>query len=165
MKIIAISDTHMPTTVKSIPPEIVSILKGADIVVHAGDFASLEAYDEFNSLFNLRAVAGNMDSYELKSVLPERLIFEEEGVRVGVIHGWGSPKQTIENVYSSFIDDDVDLIIFGHTHSTYNDVRGSVLLFNPGSLFDKRFASANSYGEIVVSKGRIESVRIQTVSI
>ena len=52
----------------------------------------------------------------------------------------------------------VDVIVFGHTHSSQNEIKNGVLFFNPGSVTDKVFAKENSYGILEINssiKGRI----------
>ena len=48
MKIIAISDTHIKegSILAQIPAGLVRLIKDADIVIHAGDFVTKEAYEE-----------------------------------------------------------------------------------------------------------------------
>jgi hypothetical protein len=45
-----------------------------------------------------------------------------------------------------FQDDDVDCIIFGHSHIPYNEFKNNILLFNPGSPTDRRRNEFFSFG-------------------
>ena len=87
MKLIALSDTHLKTG--EIPPLLQTLIEEYDIVVHAGDFSTVEAYEAFNASGKLKAVFGNDDVPELKKLLPERLKFEVEGVKIGLVHEGG----------------------------------------------------------------------------
>lgn len=160
MKIIAISDTHVRKGIEDIPSELIELFEKSDMVLHSGDFVSLKFYEELSAVCNLNAVAGNMDPPEISSILPRRLIIDVDGVKIGLTHGWGTPKETPINVAREFADDDVDVIVFGHTHSPLCEKRGDVLLFNPGSLLDKRFSPKNSYGVIQINKGTIKKAEI-----
>ncbi|MBW2649122.1 MAG: metallophosphoesterase family protein [Deltaproteobacteria bacterium] len=54
--------------------------------------------------------------------------------------------------------EDVECIVYGHTHRAMNEVRDGILLFNPGSPTDQRFAKHNSVGILDVEEqitGRI----------
>jgi len=147
MVIGVISDTHIPVRATALPAEVIRDLKKVDMIVHAGDLV------EKNVLVVLRqicpkvvAVCGNMDSEELKSILKTRELIKIENFKIGVIHGYGPPSELINLVASEFERERPDVIIFGHSHSPYNQRHSGVLLFNPGSLTDKVFSSFNSYG-------------------
>lgn len=158
MKIIVISDTHMPNTVSKLPDEIGKILSSADMVLHAGDFASRAAYEEIKNLCNLKAVRGNMDETLLAGILPEYEVIEIAGKRIGLLHGKGSPDHTIQYAWNTFHDKSVDVVVFGHTHRPFNQKKEGILMFNPGSLLDKRFHSHCSYGVLTIDeKGKISA--------
>jgi predicted phosphodiesterase len=55
---------------------------------------------------------------------------------------------------SEFKGDNVDCIVFGHSHRPMNEMVKKVLLFNPGSPTDKIFAPYNSYG-VIELKGEL----------
>lgn len=48
-----------------------------------------------------------------------------------------------------------DCACFGHTHTPYNNLEDSVLVFNPGSPTEPRGKSRNSYGILTVEEGKI----------
>jgi predicted phosphodiesterase len=50
-----------------------------------------------------------------------------------------------------FKSDNVNLIIFGHSHEPLNLKKGDCLYFNPGSPTDKVFAPYNSFGIIEIN--------------
>ncbi|NOQ47836.1 MAG: metallophosphoesterase, partial [Methanococcoides sp.] len=84
MRILAISDTHLRGG--DIPPTFRGLVDDCDIIAHAGDFTSNECYNAFAATGKLKAVCGNSDDSELKKILPERLVFETEGVKIGIVH-------------------------------------------------------------------------------
>ncbi len=129
VKIGLISDTHV-RTINEIPRKIIKLLEQADLIIHTGDFTQKSVLDGLMSIGQVRAVYGNMDSAELKSSLPEKEIFEVNGKRLGLIHGWGMPWGLAERVRQKFSN--VDSIIFGHSHETCNRFVQGVLMVNPG---------------------------------
>ena len=159
MKIGVISDTHSHL----IPRQLLDDFKKVDLIVHAGDFCSAEDLKFFQKIKNVHAVFGNMDGLELRQVLPERDIFEVEGMKIGLYHGRGSPDKVLGRVKAEFKKDKVDVVIFGHSHQPLNEVIGNVLYFNPGSPIDVVRSPYCSYGilEIKNSKasGKIVKVR------
>ena len=61
-------------------------MKKSDILIHAGDFETMECYNELASLGNLVAVRGDTDVPEIMELLPERQVIDVEGMKVGIIH-------------------------------------------------------------------------------
>jgi len=129
MKLGVLSDTHI-SSVDQLDERVVKALKEVDIIIHAGDFIVREVLDGLKQLGEVKAVHGNVDSEELKGLLPERELFEIEGRRIGLIHGWGSPWGIDDRVGQVF--DGVDIIIYGHSHYAQNETKNGVLFFNPG---------------------------------
>ncbi|WP_339064192.1 metallophosphoesterase family protein [Tepidibacillus marianensis] len=52
----------------------------------------------------------------------------------------------------AFARDNVDIVIFGHSHQAYQVWDHGVLYFNPGSPTDKRRSPKFSFGEILLDK-------------
>lgn len=142
MKVGVISDSHVYSLVE-LPEKLVAALAEVDLIVHAGDFVAKGVLDGLKRLGEVRAVRGNMDSEELRRALPEKELLEIEGHRVGVIHGWGSPHGIDERVGNAF--DEVDIIIYGHSHHAQNETKNGVLFFNPGPARD-------SFGILTIEK-------------
>jgi len=152
VKIIVISDTHIPERAKGLPEELLKAFKEADMIIHAGDFADLSILEEIKGTGKtVVAVAGNMDHDEIKELLPEKEIIGVEKFRVGVMHGWGAPANLLQLLEEAFKNDRVDLVIFGHSHKAFNEKKGNILYFNPGSPTDQIFSPFNSYGIIEIN--------------
>lgn len=134
MKIGVISDTHIPDRIDNIPQEILKEFKNVDMIVHAGDFVEIGVLHKLQAICsNVKAVWGNMDPRQIKQLLPEKEIFNAGKYKVGLMHGYGAPNNLIEIMLSSFKNDSVDLVIFGHSHSAFNETKNGILFFNPGS--------------------------------
>ncbi len=161
MKIGVISDTHLT----SVDERFASLIRGSfsdvDAVIHAGDLVD-EAVFAFLSEWPLLAVLGNMDRGRLTSMLPRKRVEVLEGKSIGITHGWGSPQGLPGRVREEFHADRVDCIVFGHSHAPHVSTVGGVLLFNPGSATDRRFAERNSLGFLTVTsegiKGEIQEI-------
>ncbi|MFH0855185.1 MAG: metallophosphoesterase family protein [Candidatus Omnitrophota bacterium] len=152
MKIVVISDTHIPFKAIALPEKLVEEIKGADMLIHAGDMVSLGFLNELKSIAKcLKAVYGNMDPEEVRKVLPQKEIFKAGNFKIGVFHGCGSPNTIFELLDSEFKDDKPDIIVFGHTHQAFNEKRSGALFFNPGSATDKACAECNTYGIIEIN--------------
>ncbi|MFA6321286.1 MAG: metallophosphoesterase family protein [Candidatus Omnitrophota bacterium] len=154
MRILVISDTHIPRSAHDLPEAVYKEIENVDLIVHAGDFVEKEVYDKLKSLRSLKAVCGNMDSTDLRRVLKDKEVFEVEGFRIGLIHGYGAPANLLETVKGEFKN--VDAVIFGHSHAALNIEKDGILFFNPGSPTDKIFAQTNTYGILEVTPKKIE---------
>ena len=158
MKIGVVSDTHS----KGIPAQLLEELKKVDFIIHAGDFCTRRDLDTFKHLKDVKAVWGNMDDKEVRSLLPRRQIIPCGKFSIGLFHGAGAPKNILETVKNEFKDDKVDAVVFGHSHQALNQEIDGVLYFNPGSPNDTVFAPYCSYGLLEISdtiKGKIIKIK------
>jgi putative phosphoesterase len=161
MKIGVISDTHIPVSATELPEKVREYFKGCDLIIHAGDIVEKSVLDKLGKIAETRAVCGNMDSAELRQILPERLVLDAAGKKIGVTHGSGPHFKVMESAKKSF-KDKPDVIIFGHSHGPVNEMRDGTLFFNPGSATDKVFAKYRSFGIIEITGDDIrgEIIRI-----
>ncbi|KAB3537310.1 metallophosphoesterase family protein [Alkaliphilus pronyensis] len=157
MEIGIISDTHMPKRAKKIPHEVLTAFKDVDLIIHAGDLCNEAVIKELEALAPVNAVCGNIDDISLQQKLPKKLNINANGFLIGVIHGDGGKRgKTLDRAVEAFKEDNVDCIIFGHSHIPHISLRGEVLLFNPGSATDKRRNRYFSYGLLTI-KDKIEA--------
>jgi putative phosphoesterase len=154
MRIAVLADTHV-NRLEHLPKKIIDALSTVDLIIHAGDFTDVQVLEELRRLREVKAVHGNMDSTELKTVLPVKEIVEIENKRIGITHGSGSPWRIEERVRKMFESDRIDIIIYGHSHQSQNKVIDDILFFNPGKATDS-FGILTIDGE---AKGEIVSSR------
>ena len=140
MRIGVISDTHA-NSFDDIPAAIRKGLAGVDIIVHAGDFTDRSVLDGLKTLGEVKAVCGNMDSGDLKRLLPSKTSFLVGGKKISVTHGSGGPFGITRRARQMF--DDADIIIYGHSHHAEARTVDGCLLFNPGT-------ARKSYGILTI---------------
>jgi len=157
MRIVVLSDTHQSHLTNDFVRMTESLLGNCDMIVHAGDFTSAEIYYYLKDVVpgGIVAVHGNMDPPELTKLLPHKKVFEVEGIKIGVMHGWGAPYDLEERLDREFASDVVDCIVYGHSHNPVNHKRGSVLFFNPGSPTDRHYAKENTVGYLTIQHATI----------
>lgn len=158
MRIGVISDTHIPRVAKDMPKVIYEEFEDVDLILHAGDFVEADFLKKLRDFKRTIAVYGNLDSRELTNLLKAKEIIEVEKIRIGLIHGWGTPEGLAERVNTEFEEEKIDCIVFGHSHRPFNETKNGILFFNPGSPTDKIFAPYNSYGLLEITdkiKGKI----------
>jgi hypothetical protein len=141
-----LSDTHLSSVTEEFRTVLGRTFSDVDLIIHAGDMTSRPVYDYLCN-WDLRAVAGNMDDDDLRVLLPEKRIEVVSGRRIGIMHGRG-PAFGVEHLVLRHFDD-VDIVVFGHTHIPANAARGSVRLCNPGSYRSSRTLGILELGEEV----------------
>jgi putative phosphoesterase len=146
LRVVIVSDTHIPRRAKLLPAALMKGLKKADVILHAGDWVDLSVYRELSRFAPVYGVAGNCDPPKVRKAFGARRILELEGWRIGIVHGDGQKGTTQNRALAAFEGEKTDLIIFGHSHLPYKARYGRTLLFNPGSPTDRRRNPLYSYG-------------------
>jgi uncharacterized protein len=155
MKIGVISDTHLAGPDERLRRLLERYFSDVDLILHAGDLVDIRVLDSFAGK-DVRAVYGNMDPDPVRAVLPDRLLLEFDGHRIGMMHGWGMSLNLEQKLLNEFAN--VDCLVYGHSHKPVNRMRSGTLFFNPGSAIDKRFAAHNTIGILEIGnriKGEI----------
>ncbi len=177
MKIGVLADTHVPDAFPALPPRVLEMLGGVDIILHAGDICDLQVLQQLEPIAQTFAVSGDQDDTQVQRYLEEKQRLEFENRAIGLVHGhraWqgnllarafkrlgrARREQTLRDfVLGEFSQ--VDVIVFGHSHEPYIKMHGNVLLFNPGSVVPKP-GQSGTLGILEINdraiKGRIISL-------
>ncbi|OZV12101.1 YfcE family phosphodiesterase [Tissierella sp. P1] len=158
MKIGIISDTHITKNIPSFIDFLDTYFKEVDIIVHSGDYISIEVIEALQKYKNFIGVWGNVDEPEVKNLIKEKEVVTIEGYRIGIFHGHGTISNTLDRAYEKFREDDVDIIIFGHSHQPLVKTKKGILMLNPGSLTNKRQERWYSY---IILELNTESIDLQ----
>jgi putative phosphoesterase len=143
VKIAVLSDTHLPGVTKELQAIYDMYLRDKDVILHAGDIVSADVIDFLNA-GEFHGVRGNMDPFEVKQRLPDKKVLEIGPYRIGLIHGWGPSGGLEERITPSF--QNVDVIVYGHSHHAVKHVKEGTLLFNPGTATGFSFSSTHTIG-------------------
>ena len=113
-------------------------MDAADVVVHAGDWISVELLDTLESrAARLVGVWGTNDGPPLRERLPEVARVQLDGLRLAVVHETGAAAGRERRCAAAYPD--VDVLVFGHSHIPWDTTAESGLrLVNPGSPTDRR---------------------------
>lgn len=165
MRILVVSDTHIPIVAKELPTVIEEEAKNCDCCLHAGDFITYEVYESLSRVIKTYGVQGNMDDALVRKQLPEKLVLEFEGVTLGLIHGRGAPSGLIDYIDRELSKEKhtIDMFVFGHSHCALDKEIDGKIYFNPGSVTDTIFAQARTYGILEIAKKKIVKRRIVTI--
>ncbi|WP_405847379.1 metallophosphoesterase family protein [Streptomyces sp. NBC_01518] len=153
MRLLLMSDTHLPKRARELPAQLLAELPRADVVFHAGDWVDTATLDLLESCSRrLVAVYGNNDGPELRARLPELAHAELGGLRFGTIHETG-PAQGREARCAALYPD-LDVLVFGHSHIPWDTTAaGGLRLLNPGSPTDRRRQPYCTYMTATVNDG------------
>lgn len=124
-----------------------------DLVIHLGDgegdLYRLER--EFPGL-PIENVRGNCD---WRSTSLKTLRLTVEGKRIFAVHGHEydvKRDRELRALKQAALDDEADILLFGHTHSPYTDHTLGMDVMNPGSIGE---GAAHTYGVITIENGAV----------
>jgi uncharacterized protein len=151
MLIAVISDTHLPRGPRRLPEACVERIAEADLLLHAGDFSTTDVLRELEAIGPpLLGVHGNVDSAELRRLLPAERVVEAEGARIGMVHDAGPRRGRLQRLRSRF-GERADVVVFGHSHMPLHEqAKDGFQILNPGSPTERRRAPAHTMGLIRV---------------
>jgi uncharacterized protein len=154
MLIAVISDTHMPRGARRLPEACVQRIAGSDLLLHVGDFSTLEVLRELEALGpSLLGVQGNVDSAELRRLLPPERVVEADGARIAMVHDAGPRAGRLERLRVRF-GQRADVVVFGHSHMPLHEqAPDGFQILNPGSPTERRRAPGHTMGLIRVETG------------
>ena len=142
-RVAVISDTHLPRGTRALPDECVKLLRGADVVLHAGDFVTAGFLEELRALGRpVEAVHGTMDERALQAVLPKHHVVEVGSVRIGMVHDAGPRAGREARLAARF--EDCDAVVYGHTHVPQVEQFQHLWVLNPGSPTERRRAPVHT---------------------
>ena len=169
MKVIVLSDTHAPRRWRSCPPVVAEHLRGADLILHAGDVCTARVLDELAAYAPVRAVRGNNDGPDVAAWgAPDTLELELDGLRAAMIHDSGPAAGRPARMRRRFPG--AQLVVFGHSHipldsgSRPQRAGDGQRIFNPGSPTDRRRQPRGTIGVLDIQDGELVSARIVAVT-
>ncbi|TDD01187.1 metallophosphoesterase [Nonomuraea deserti] len=160
MRVVALSDTHAPRRWRSCPPRVAGHVRGADLILHAGDVCVPSVIEELAAYAPVHVVKGNNDGPDLDA--PETLELTLDGLRIGMIHDSGPAKGRLARMRRRFPR--ADLVVFGHSHIPLDESDGGLRIFNPGSPTDRRRQPHGTLGLLTIEHGALTRAEIVPVT-
>ncbi|MBZ6105587.1 metallophosphoesterase family protein [Streptomyces olivaceus] len=160
MRLLLVSDTHLPKRAKELPAPLLAEIPRADVVLHAGDWVDTATLDLLEGRSRrLVGVYGNNDGPALRARLPEVARADLGGLRFGVVHETGSAQGRERRCAARFPD--LDVLVFGHSHIPWDTTADTGLrLLNPGSPTDRRRQPHCTYMTAEVTGGLLAQVTL-----
>ncbi|WP_245681863.1 metallophosphoesterase family protein [Actinomadura kijaniata] len=163
VRVVVLSDTHAPRRWKACPPRVAEHLRGADVILHAGDVCTAGVLDELAQYAPVHAVLGNNDGPDVAGWgAPKRLELELAGLRVAMVHDSGQAKGRLGRMRRWFPG--ADLVVFGHSHIPLDEHDEQLRIFNPGSPTDRRRQPHGTVGLLDVADGALVRAEIVPVT-
>ncbi|GAC1397402.1 MAG: metallophosphoesterase family protein [Ktedonobacteraceae bacterium] len=142
-----ISDTHVPHF-KGIPEAVWQHFANVEHIIHAGDLSVLSVLNELETIAPVIAVQGNVETEEVVLKLPIKRELVVGQCKIGVVHILGETKTHARVAQREFPN--ARVVVFGHSHIPYNQEHDGQLLFNPGSVNDRRRQPRCSIGMLTI---------------
>lgn len=145
-KIIILSDTH-GNTADLIKLE--QLFNEADHIVFAGDGINDFNYLNKDNYKKLIAVSGNCDQFFTQ----KEKIFTLGGKKILLTHGdLYRVKSTKLNLLYKAKEENVNIVIYGHTHSPIVEEIEGVLFINPGTLY--KYGTKKTFAYLTIFEGK-----------
>lgn len=175
MRVGVLADTHLQDEdAARLAPLLRQVWGDIDLTLHAGDVTSPLVIEALGALAPTLVVAGNMDGRES---WPRVLIAPVGRYRVGLTHGdfmrvvpatlpplWrrsGRFDKPALHAYLRAQFDQVQAIVFGHTHHPHCQREGGVLFFNPGAFHGQ----AGRLGSVGLLTADEQGLRAEVISL
>ena len=158
-----LSDTHAPRRWRTCPPRVAEHLRGADLILYAGDVCTAAVLDELAQYAPVTAVAGNNDGPDVTAWgAAQTAELTVAGLRVAMVHDSGPAANRVARLRRGFPA--ADLVVFGHSHIPLDMSGYGLRIFNPGSPTDRRRQPAGTIGVLRIDEGRLAEAAIIAVS-
>jgi uncharacterized protein len=163
VKVVVLADTHAPRRWRSCPPRVAAHLRGADLILHAGDVCTADVLDELAAYAPVHAVRGNNDGPDVAAWgAPDTLELDLGGVRLAMIHDSGPRSGRAARLRRQFPA--AGLVVFGHSHIPVDQAAGGQRIFNPGSPTDRRRQPHGTLGVLDIDGGALVAAAIVAVT-
>ena len=163
MRVVVLADTHAPRRWRSCPPRVAQRLRGADLILHAGDVCTATVLEELAQYAPVVAVAGNNDGPDVAGwgATPTAEL-DLDGLRVAMLHDSGPASGRLARMRRAFPR--ADLVVFGHSHIPLDQAGYGLRIFNPGSPTDRRRQPRGTVAVLSIESGQLVEARIVPVS-
>jgi putative phosphoesterase len=138
-------------------------LRGADLILHAGDVCTAAVLAELAEYAPVVAVAGNNDGPDVADwgATPTAEL-TLDGLRVAMLHDTGSASGRLARMRRAFPR--TDLVVFGHSHIPLDQSGYGLRIFNPGSPTDRRRQPQGTLGVLRIADGELAEAVIVPVT-
>lgn len=157
MKIGIVSDSHGN---KKKLEEALKEMGNIDMIFHLGDYVEDGDYLKTLTKVPVYIIRGNMDRFSEGG--QDEIYIMVEGVKILACHGHAyGVKSDLYRLSLRGREKEARIVLFGHTHISYFEDDGQMLLMNPGSIGSSRTGKGESFGIIAIDKGQVSGEIIE----
>jgi uncharacterized protein len=163
VRVVVLADTHAPRRWRSCPPAVARELRGADLILHAGDVCTAQVLTELAQYAPVVAVLGNNDGPDVArwGATPTAEL-TLDGLAVAMLHDSGPAAGRLARMRRRFPR--ADLVVFGHSHIPLDESGYGLRIFNPGSPTDRRRQPHGTLGLLRIDSGMLAQAVIVPVT-
>ncbi|WP_194777383.1 metallophosphoesterase family protein [Pararhodonellum marinum] len=156
-KIALLSDSH-----GYLDEAIIQHLVDSDEIWHAGDVGSAKLLDRLPENKTKRIVSGNIDDQDIRSICPEELVFEVEGMKIMMIHIGGKPPRYAKGIKEKILREQAEIFVCGHSHicQVEFDPKLHCLYMNPGAVGRHGFHQVRTLLKFEITEGQAKNLRV-----
>jgi uncharacterized protein len=159
VRAVVLADTHAPRRWRRCPPVLAGHLRGANLILHAGDVCTAGLLDELSGYAPVRVVRGNNDGPDVAAWgAPDVLELDLAGLAAAIVHDSGPAAGRPARLRRRFPA--ARLVVFGHSHIPLDQAGDGTRIFNPGSPTDRRRQPVGTFGVLRVEDGSLVEARI-----
>ena len=152
-----ISDTH-----NFLDEAVFRHFENCDEIWHAGDFGTVTIADKLKEFKPVRGVYGNIDGYDIRSVYPEKLMWNCEHVKVYMTLIGGHPSKYAPGIKQELISNGARLFISGHSHilKIIYDDKINCLHINPGAAGNQGWHKIRTIVRFTIDGSNIKNCEV-----
>jgi uncharacterized protein len=157
-KIGLISDTH-----SFLDETIFKHFEDMDEIWHIGDIGDWKVYEELAKFKPLKAVWGNIDDHNARSLIPEIMNFEMEGLKVMLLHIGAIPPKYNSTINKLLKTHEPNLFLCGHSHILRvikDKQRPNLVYINPGAAGHHGFHHMRTIMRMNLDAGKISHLEV-----
>jgi uncharacterized protein len=163
VRVVVMADTHAPRRWRSCPPRVAQELRGADLILHAGDVCTATVLQELAQYAPVVAVLGNNDGPDVADWgATATAELSLDGLRLAMLHDSGPASGRLARMRRAFPR--ADLVVFGHSHIPLDQAGHGLRIFNPGSPTDRRRQPNGTLGLLRIESGALAEAAIVPVT-
>ena len=147
-----ISDTH-----GLLRPAALDVLRGSDLIIHAGDVGTADILPPLRALAPTFVVRGNVDKGSFGASLPMFALVDIGELLFYVLHDIS--QLDLDPPTAGFA-----AVVYGHSHRPSIETRDGVLFLNPGSAGPRRFDLPISLAQVRVRGREVEAKIVEIAS-
>lgn len=160
MRLLVVSDTHIPDFAKALPDDVLTEASRADLVLHAGDVTSPLVLDQLAEAAPVLCALGNGDGDDVAEWgARSRIETWLDGINLAMVHDAGPRQGRARRLRRWFPD--ADVVVFGHSHIPMDIAEAGIRMLNPGSPTWKRRQDAPTFAVVTVREGDISARIVQ----